>query len=446
MKKTILGGVIVLLTATACKKEKAEPIPFITHVYPLQGPHGAEVRITGRYLGASVGNTDVRFNHVKAEVVSVTDTLLKVKVPKGAETGDITIVSRGRKIRGPEFNYEYTVTVSTVAGNGIRGFTEGNAKEVSLYSPGQMVFDQADNLYFLDQAGAAIRKMNPAGALTTFAGNGTGTETPVDGTGANARFGTLKDICFDARAQVLYAVDFRSSASGSRIIKVTPEGNLGKVNTLFGGGAASWGYLDDNNLSNAKFRQLSGCVTDGAGNLYVMDMGNYCIRKIAFDGTGVSTLAGKGGAWGHADGQGAEAMFTEVSDISITPAGDLLAPEWGGNYIRKITLTGLTSTWAGNGVELDSDGALMAASVNMPLMTAADKKGNVYVITGGLNRLRIITAAGRVITLLNNSYGYQDGSGTEAKFQFMSGIAVDSKDHVFVADQGNRRIRKIIVE
>lgn len=446
MKNTIVWGVIVLFTATACKKEKAEPIPFITHVYPLRGPHGTEVRIAGKYLGASVGNTDVRFKHVKAEVVSVTDTLLKVKVPKGAETGDITIMSRGRKIQGPEFNYEYTVTVSTVAGNGMRGFTEGNAKEVSLYSPGQMAFDKEDNLYFLDQMGAAIRKMSPEGALTTYAGNGTGTATPVDGTGINARFGYLKDICFDAQAQVLYTVDFRNSASGSRIIKVTPEGKLGKVNTLFGGGASSWGYLDNPNLSNAKFSQLSGCVTDGAGNLYVTDENNYCIRKIAFDGTGVSTLAGKGGAWGHADGQGAEAMFTEAADISTTPAGDLLVSEWGGNYIRKITLTGLASTWAGNGVELDSDGALTAASVNMPLMIAADKKGNVYAITGGFNRLRVITAAGRIVTLLNNPYGYQDGSGAEAKFNFMSGIAIDSKGHVFIADQGNRRIRKVIIE
>jgi hypothetical protein len=433
----------LLSAITACKKDSTGT-PFINSVSPLKGAYNTEVLIRGRYFAQS--DNIVRFNNLPAEIISVSDTLLKVKVPKSAETGDIVITTGGTTVQGPEFQYEYTVTVSTVAGNGTPGFTEGNGTAVSLKTPEQMVFDKDDNLYFIDQVGAAIRKMSSAGDIITYAGSST-PATAADGTGINARFGHVRDICTDRNTHTLYAVDFPGASwVGDRISKITPEGNVGKVTAIYAGGSAGYGYADHTNIQSAQFRGLYGCVTDNNGNLFVVDAVNNCIRKINFTGTGVSTLAGKGTYSGYAEGQGTEAMFSDMMDIIIDGSGNLLVPDINNHRVRKITAAGLTTTLAGNGAVVETNGPL-PAGFYYPTLAAQDKKGNLLIVTADGNRIRLITPSGKVHTLIPGNYaGYQDGKATEAKFNRIMGIAIDSKNRVFVSDNGNHRIRRIDIE
>jgi hypothetical protein len=440
MKLFLPCGILTLLgTLAGCRKNTGDAVPFISGASPLKGPYGTEVTIKGKYFKSS---TSVAFNHLKAEIVSVSDTLLKVKVPKGAETGDITIETGGRSIQGPEFEYEYTVTVKTVAGNGTPGFKDGNGVEATLKYPAQMAIDKDDNIYFIDQNSTTIRKLTPDGKVSTYAGNGQAGN--ADGTGTNASFQSLYDICTDRKTSTLYALN--STSWALRISKITPDGNLGKATAIYNPGSTGIGYYDASDISKAKFGLMTGCVTDSNGNLYIADYTNYCIRKMSFSGTGVSTLAGKPQQPGFADGQGPDAQFQHVTDLITDPAGNLLALDHTNNRIRKITLTGLASTVAGTGVALDTDGPL-PADFNSPLLAATDHKGNSFVVTTYNQSVRLITPAGRVYSILQTGDpGFKDGKGPEAKFNSITGIATDSKNHVFVSDYDNHRIRRIDIE
>ena len=89
MKQSLPCGALALLIALAGCRKHTDPAPFISGVSPLKGAYGTEVSISGKYFNSA--STSVAFNHLAAEIVSSSDTMLKVKVPKGAQTGDITI-------------------------------------------------------------------------------------------------------------------------------------------------------------------------------------------------------------------------------------------------------------------------------------------------------------------------------------------------------------------
>jgi sugar lactone lactonase YvrE len=114
------------------------------------------------------------------------------------------------------------------------------------------------------------------------------------------------------------------------------------------------------------------------------------------------------------------------------------------NRIRKITPTGLVSTLAGSGRAAYADGAGTAASFNQPFGIAVDSSGNVYVADEGNHRIRKITPLGLVTTIAGSGNpAYADGTGMAASFYDPTGVAVDAFGNVYVADVNNNRIRKL---
>ena len=171
----------------------------------------------------------------------------------------------------------------------------------------------------------------------------------------------------------------------------------------------------------------------------------FTIRKITPEGL-VTTFAGSG-TRGSSDGTGASASFYFPMGLAVDSSGNVYVADEANNLIRKITPTGVVSTFAGSGSRGSTNGTGTEASFNGPIGIALDSSGNVYVSDNGNHLIRKITSAGVVSTLAGTgSQGFENGEGTAASFYSPNGISVDSTGNVYVADTYNHLIRKIITK
>ena len=422
--------------------------------------------------------------------------------------------------------------VSTLAGS-TQGYTDGTGTSAQFSYPRGVAVDGAGNVYVADRYNHRIRKITASGVVSTLAGSSQGY---TDGTGTSAKFDYPSGVAVDGAGNV-YVAD----RSNNRIRKITlsagsaettetitanvcdsytsPSGktwttsntysdtiantagcdsvitvNLTVRNkttetitanvcdtytspsgrhTWFGTGiykdtipnaagcdsiltinltviatpivtvstlaGSTQGYTDGTGTS-AKFYNPTRVAVDGAGNVYVADLSNHRIRKITTSGV-VSTLAGSGTS-GYTDGTGTSAQFNSPTGVAVDGAGNVYVADQGNHRIRKITTSGVVSTLAGSTYGY-TDGTGTSAKFYNPIGVAVDGAGNVYVADQGNHRIRKITESGVVSTLAGSTYGYTDGTGTSAKFAYPFGVAVDGAGNVYVADYNNHRIRKI---
>jgi serine/threonine protein kinase/sugar lactone lactonase YvrE len=217
----------------------------------------------------------------------------------------------------------------------------------------------------------------------------------------------------------------------------------GTVSTL--AGLAGTTGTGDGIGPKARFRHPRGIAVDRSGNVFVTEFDNHSIRKITPSGI-VTTFAGKAGIGGSTDGPAAIARFNHPNGIAIGPDGNMFVTDGGGNTIRKITPDGVVSTLAGHaGVTGSMDGMGLSALFEMPHGIAVGARGLVYVTDNRNNTVRIINPSGAVSTFAGQPgvAGSTDGVTTNAQFDNPRGIAVDIEDNVYVADFGNHIIRKI---
>ena len=315
--------------------------------------------------------------------------------------------------------------VSTFAGGGPGGNTNGTGTAASFSYPDGAAVDAAGNVYV--SSNHRIRKITSAGVVSTFAGSAPGS---TDATGTAASFSITRGLAVDAAGNVYVADE-----GNHKIRKITPAG---VVSTLAGSGTI--GSADGPGIS-ASFNLPTGVAVDAAGNVYVADRTNHKIRKITSAGV-VSTLAGSG-AQGSTDATGILASFNFPTGIEVDAAGNVYVAEAGNYKIRKITSAGVVSTLAGSGALGSTDGPGTAASFYIPHDVAVDALGNVYV--GEDYKIRKITSAGVVSTLAGMGWpgGFADGIGTAAKFGYLEGVALDATGNIYVADNPNHRIRKV---
>ena len=158
--------------------------------------------------------------------------------------------------------------------------------------------------------------------------------------------------------------------------------------------------------------------------------------------TMVSTVAGNDNA-GFVDGIGPMARFNHPSAMVIDQAGNIYVSDQENHSIRKVTPSGVVSTFAGTGQPGSQDGHRLSASFNNPYGLALDAKGNLYVGDVSNHSIRKISVEGRVTTLAGGRKGFSDRKGELAMFDHPYGVAVDSKNNVYVADSYNNRIRKV---
>lgn len=214
--------------------------------------------------------------------------------------------------------------------------------------------------------------------------------------------------------------------------------------STYAGSPVQEGYVDGPRL-DARFRNPTGLARDAAGNLFVADTGNHVIRRISTSGQ-VTTLAGAAGQSGSANGTGNAARFSYPWGLAVDAAGNVYVGDSGNHVIRRITPAGVVTTFAGEvGVAGSNDGTGTAARFASPSGLAFDSAGNLYVGDYANSTVRRITPAGVVTTFAGSPgvFGYADGTGAAARFNYPDGLAFDAAGNLHVADSNNDIIRRV---
>lgn len=348
--------------------------------------------------------------------------------------------------------------VSTLAGTtGTSGFVNGtgSAAQFRFTNPSGAAVDSAGNVFVADALNNVIRKITPAGVVSTFAGSTSGTAGNGDGTGTTAYFSSPLGLTIDG-ADNLYVAD-----SGNHAIRMVTT--AGVVTTLAGtaGGAntsvaVANGYLDGTG-NGARFSTPIGIAADRGGsggaavNVYVADTQNNAVRQIVVSSKVVTTLAGGGPtAPGFVDATNLTARFSHPDGIVSDAAGSTLyVADTNNNRIRKIVITAgpnaTVSTLAGSGSAGYAEGTGTAASFNLPTEVTLDGSGNILISDTLDQVVRSITPAGvtSLVAGIPNSAGSSNGLAlSAARFSVPSGLAV-SGTTVFVVDTNNQVVRTI---
>ena len=317
-----------------------------------------------------------------------------------------------------------------------------------MHYPSGIATDRLGNLY-ISEVYNRVRKVSAAsGVITTIAGDG---QFGFSGDGGPASSATLNEpfgLAVDAYGNLFIADSgnnrIRKLASNGVITTVAGTGSGGGVTTFAGdGGPAVSAYLNE----------PSGVAVDASGNLFIADSGvnggNNRIRKVSVSGV-ITTIAGNGSYRYSGDGGPATAAQLQYPvGVAVDSSGNLFIADYFNSRIRRVSPNGLIDTVAGNGrYDFSGDGGrATAASLRYPQSVAVDQAGNLFVADLITNRIRMVSVSSGIITTVagNGNYGYSGDGGraTSASLNYPAGIAVDASGNLFIADQANHAIRKV---
>ena len=370
-------------------------------------------------------------------------------------------------------------TIVTVAGNGTYGFSGdgGPATQAQLKSPVDVAVDRNGQLYIVDVVGAnpgqsdddvpRVRKVDSQGVITTFAGGGTA-ESQGDDPATSIAFSEPTRITFDDEGN-LFVADY------DQVYQVDTSG---LINVIFGGGEGT--NTDGTPISGTDFTAATGIATDVDGNLYLLDEKTLWTVDANLKVTSRKSLCNVvevpcDPATSTPDATGKcydPDTACDLEGVSAVSAGNVLVADLDAQHILAVTANGASTPIAGTapvGKATNGDpygdfggdgGPALSAKLNLPAYAVADAAGNLFIADTMNNRVRKVTPNGVITTVAGNSpphipewkngvfvpYGGFSGDGgpaTAAELNAPFGLAIDGAGNLYIADTGNRRVRKV---
>lgn len=283
-----------------------------------------------------------------------------------------------------------------IAGTGKTGLSGdgGPAADATFTSPFGMAFDPSGNLYVADINNAAIRRITPEGIISTVAGTGVAGMSGDGGPAIEARFSLRAyNLAVDSQGS-LYIAD----ASNHRVRKVDRDGI---VTTVAGTGTA--GYSGDGGAATeARLNTPTGVAVSPSGNLYIADLNNHRVRRVAQDGI-IDTVVGTGARGFDGDGGPASAALLNLPwHVAVGADGALYIADNGNHRIRRVDPAGAISTVAGNGNPgyAGDGGAAVDAQLQGPIGVAVAPDGSLYIVDGSNNVVRRVGTDGVIRTVV----------------------------------------------
>lgn len=427
----VWGGYIILaLFFLSCKKNEAAPGSgsiSIESFTPSQGGSTTQILINGANFGNDTSKLSVSINGKKLKLIAANDRQIMAIVPRKTGSGTVSISVGTETVSSADtFHYQYLYSVSTFAGSGVAGYANGNGTDAQFYfydaantwyRASGIVVDKSLNVYVTDPGNQCIRKIDSSGTVSVFAGS-PGNSGYADGQGTAARFALPYSLGIDAEDNI-YCID----PINWDIRKITPDGT---ATTIGWTQAETWAMTVDKTTGDVYYtaiwggtlhrlsKDLSvhekvqegflwpvGVAADKKSNVYVVGHGDQSIWKIDATTRAKTIVSGGLALPGFADGEGADARFSNPWGLASDDAGNLFVAGNGsgdGGYnldqaVRMIKAnTWDVTTIAGSATPGYTNGIGAAATFSGPIGVAADKNGVVYVLDKRNNVIRKIIA------------------------------------------------------
>ncbi len=413
----------------------------------LRNPHGLATDTQGNLYIAEYGNSVIRKVDTLGNVTTFAGTntagfldgpaaTAQFNYPRGlvvASNGDVYVAdTNNHRIR----KIDTTGNVTTIAGIGTAGNTNGIGSSARFYYPYDLAVTSAGYLYVADNNYNSIRRVHLNGTtydVILYAGGSSSTGDFIDANGTAARFNTPTGIKSDSSG-FLYIAD----SENHRIRKIDLQAKV----TTYAGRGFFRGFTNGSSTL-ARFNNPQGMAYDSSGNLYIADTGNHVIRRVDAITGNVSTFVGTGTA-GFFDGPRLQARLNSPTALVFDASGNLFIADSSNYRIRKLDTNGDVTTFAGGTSSGVTDGSLTNARFSSSVTHLLfDNVGNLYVCDSSNHRIRMITPAGVVSTLAGTTGGFLDGIGTGARLYYPRALAIGPNGNLYVADQYNDRIRMV---
>jgi sugar lactone lactonase YvrE len=421
-----------------------------------------------------------------------------------AEPWDVAVDAAGNTFVADRDNHRIRKVgtdgvITTFAGSGLTAFSGdgGPASQAGLNQPSAIAFDAAGNLYVAEAGGDRVRRITPAGVITTVAGTGVAASTGDGGPATAAQLNTPEGIAVDAAGNI-YVSEFL----GHRVRKFTVGGT---IQTIAGTGVAAFSG-DGGAGTSATLNRPIGLAVNAGGDVFIADSFNNRIRKLSAGGT-ITTVAGSGGTSCSGGGSALSTSVFFPTGVELAASGELFISSCSifmlraDNYLQRMagdpldfgyqgdgmlavdarinTPAGMAFDAAGNllfadssdqrvrRVELSMPGSITISSLAGKLVStqgdpglgsslglaadvaSAGPAGGLLIADRGTNRIRLLKPDGTLVDFAGNGFlGYsgegEGGPATQAMLAGPTGVAVGPNGGpVFVADRQASRVRMI---